>query len=69
MDEKTTYTKDELAEFRQLILDKIESAQDDLDVLRAGLLMILTMAQKIPHLLLSNLKKDHLRFQKKKISN
>jgi len=33
---KTTYTKDELAEFRQLILDKIESAQDDLDVLRAA---------------------------------
>jgi len=36
MTEKTTYTKDELAEFRQLILDKIESAQDDLDVLRAA---------------------------------
>jgi RNA polymerase-binding transcription factor DksA len=36
MDEKTTYTKDELAEFKQLILAKIESAQDDLDVLRAA---------------------------------
>jgi DnaK suppressor protein len=36
MAEKTTYTKDELEEFRQLILDKIESAQDDLDVLRAA---------------------------------
>ena len=36
MDEKTTYTKDELAEFRQLILKKIESAQDDLDILRAA---------------------------------
>ena len=36
MAEKTTYTKDELAEFRQLILEKIESAQDDLDVLRAA---------------------------------
>jgi len=36
MAEKTTYSKDELAEFRQLILDKIESAQDDLDVLRAA---------------------------------
>ena len=36
MAEKTTYTKDELAEFRTLILDKIESAQDDLDVLRAA---------------------------------
>jgi len=36
MAEKTTYTKDELAEFRQLILNKIESAQDDLDVLRAA---------------------------------
>ena len=36
MAEKTTYTKDELAEFRQLILDKIESAKDDLDVLRAA---------------------------------
>jgi DnaK suppressor protein len=34
MAEKTTYTKDELAKFRQLILNKIESAQDDLDVLR-----------------------------------
>jgi len=36
MAEKTTYTKDELSGFRQLILDKIESAQDDLDVLRAA---------------------------------
>ena len=36
MAEKTTYTKDELAEFRQLILDKIESAQDDLSILRAA---------------------------------
>ena len=36
MAEKTTYTKDELSEFRQLILAKIESAQDDLDVLRAA---------------------------------
>ena len=36
MTEKTTYTKDELVEFRQLILDKIESAQDDLDTLRAA---------------------------------
>jgi RNA polymerase-binding transcription factor DksA len=36
MAEKTTYTKNELEEFRQLILDKIESAQDDLDVLRAA---------------------------------
>ena len=36
MAEKTTYTKEELAEFRQLILDKIESAQEDLDVLRAA---------------------------------
>ena len=36
MAEKTTYTKDELAEFRQLILNKIESAQDDLNVLRAA---------------------------------
>ena len=36
MAEKTTYTKDELTEFRQLILNKIESAQDDLDVLRAA---------------------------------
>ena len=36
MAEKTTYTKDELAEFRQLILDKIECAQDDLSILRAA---------------------------------
>ena len=36
MAEKTTYTKDELAEFRKLILTKIESAQDDLDILRAA---------------------------------
>ena len=36
MTEKTTYTKDELVEFRQLILDKIESAQEDLDILRAA---------------------------------
>ena len=36
MAEKTTYTKDELQEFKQIILDKIESAQDDLDILRAA---------------------------------
>ena len=36
MTEKTAYTQDELQEFRQLILNKIDSAQDDLDVLRAA---------------------------------
>ena len=36
MAEKTTYTKDELEEFRKLIFEKIESAQDDLDVLRSA---------------------------------
>ena len=36
MAEKTTYTKDELKEFKQIILDKIESAQEDLAILRAA---------------------------------
>jgi DnaK suppressor protein len=36
MAEKTTYTKDELEEFRTIILAKIESAQDDLSVLRSA---------------------------------
>ena len=36
MPEKNTYTKDELEEFRKIILSKIESAQDDLDVLRSA---------------------------------
>ncbi len=36
MAEKTTYTKDELEGFKQLILAKIVSAQDDLDILRAA---------------------------------
>jgi len=36
MVEKTTYTKDELEEFRKIILAKIESAQDDLNVLRSA---------------------------------
>jgi DnaK suppressor protein len=36
MAEKTTYTKDELEEFRKIILAKIESAQDDLAVLRSA---------------------------------
>ena len=36
MTEKTTYTKDELEEFRKIILTKIESAQDDLSVLRSA---------------------------------
>ena len=36
MTEKTTYTKDELEEFRKIILDKIESAQDDLAILRSA---------------------------------
>jgi len=36
MVEKTTYTKDELKEFKKIILSKIESAKDDLEVLRAA---------------------------------
>ena len=36
MPEKTRYTKDELEEFRKIILAKIESAQDDLNVLRSA---------------------------------
>jgi len=36
MTEKTTYTKEELEEFRKIILSKIESAQDDLSVLRSA---------------------------------
>ena len=36
MAEKTTYTKYELEEFRKIILAKIESAQDDLSVLRSA---------------------------------
>ncbi|MBT3622135.1 MAG: TraR/DksA family transcriptional regulator [Flavobacteriales bacterium] len=36
MAEKTTYTKDELQEFKQLILLKIESAKEDLAILRAA---------------------------------
>ena len=36
MAEKTTYTKNELKEFKKLILSKIESAKDDLGVLRAA---------------------------------
>ena len=36
MAEKTTYTKNELEEFRKIILAKIESAQDDLTVLRSA---------------------------------
>ena len=36
MPEKTRYTKDELEEFRKIILTKIESAQDDLAVLRSA---------------------------------
>ena len=36
MIEKTTYTKEELEEFRKIILVKIESAQDDLKVLRSA---------------------------------
>ena len=36
MTEKTTYSKNELEDFRKIILAKIESAQDDLDVLRSA---------------------------------
>ena len=36
MPEKTRYTKDELEEFRKIILAKIESAQEDLAVLRSA---------------------------------
>ena len=36
MAEKTTYSANELKEFKQLILLKIESAQDDLTILRAA---------------------------------
>ena len=36
MAEKTAYSANELEEFRKIILAKIESAQDDLNVLRAA---------------------------------
>jgi DnaK suppressor protein len=36
MAEKTTYSENELEDFRKIILAKIESAQDDLDVLRSA---------------------------------
>ena len=36
MAEKTTYTKDELKDFKEIILSKIESAKEDLDILRAA---------------------------------
>jgi len=36
MAEKTTYTKDELKEFKKIILSKIESAKEDLEILRAA---------------------------------
>tara|TARA_B110000444_G_scaffold236067_1_gene247662 strand:+ start:161 stop:535 length:375 start_codon:yes stop_codon:yes gene_type:complete len=36
MAEKTVYSESELEEFRQIILAKIESAEDDLKVLRAA---------------------------------
>ena len=36
MVEKTTYTKNELEEFKKIILAKIESAQDDLSILRSA---------------------------------
>ena len=34
MAEKTTYNKNELKEFKQIILEKIKNAQGDLDILR-----------------------------------
>jgi len=36
MAEKTTYTKKELAEFKKLIVKKINRAQEDLNILRAA---------------------------------
>tara|TARA_B100001758_G_C18358528_1_gene584216 strand:- start:456 stop:830 length:375 start_codon:yes stop_codon:yes gene_type:complete len=36
MAEKTTYTKKELQEFKELILKKIKNAQEDLQILRAA---------------------------------
>ena len=36
MKEKTTYTKSELQEFKEIILTKIQRAQEDLDILRAA---------------------------------
>ena len=36
MTEKTAYNAQELKEFKKLILEKIKSAQEDLDILRAA---------------------------------
>ena len=36
MTEKTAYNEQELKEFKKLILEKIKSAQEDLDILRAA---------------------------------
>ena len=36
MAKKTTYSKQELEEFKKLIIEKIERAQEDLEILRAA---------------------------------
>ena len=36
MTEKTAYNEQELKEFKKIILEKIKSAQEDLDILRAA---------------------------------
>ena len=42
MKEKTVYTKAELKEFKNLILQKIESAEEDLAILRASTCLLYT---------------------------
>ena len=59
-EEKVCYTELELSEFKQIIEKKIESAKQDLSLLKQLILTILIMVPMILLQLLKLLKKGHL---------
>jgi len=51
MAEKTRYSDEELEEFKKIILDKLDQARKDFDLLKSAMTQVKVMIRKIPHLL------------------
>ena len=65
MTEKTRYTDDELQEFKEIILKKLEKAQSDYDLLRSNIIMMgMTHQIRLQHS--KYWKKGHLPLEKKR---
>ena len=67
MAEKTRYSDEELQEFKELILEKLEKAKRDYEVLKARSPVATGMTLPIRLPLLKYWKREHLFFPKRKL--